>query len=805
MRSLTLRTLLWLVITVWLGWATAVQAQRISTVAGGVNAGDGAAAANARVYTPKGVAVDAAGNVFIADANNHRIRKVAVGTGVITTVAGTGVSGFGGDGGLAIEAALNEPRGVAVDTAGNLYIADYTNHRIRKVTFATGIINTLAGTGVASSTGDGGAATSATIRTPAGLALNAGGDVFFAEELTHRVRKITVSTGGISTVAGTGTASALGTNANGDGGAATSATLNAPMGVAIDSAGDLFIADRSNHKIRKVTGTTMSTIAGTGSTFGSAADGSPATGVALNSPQGVMVDGSGNVYIASTGQKTVRRVTGTAITTIAGILNAGSFSGYGGNAASANLNDPVGVALDGSGNLFIADSLNQRVRKVTGTTITTYAGNGSTTFYGDGGPATGAIFINPAAVAFDALGNMYIADRGQHRVRKVEAGTGITSTVAGTGTASFSGDSGAATSATLSNPFAVALDTAGNLFIADADNHRIRKVAAGTGIITTVAGTGATTYNGDSIAATTANLNSPRGLAVDSGGNVYIAEFFNHRVRKVTGTTITTLAGTGTLGNSGDNGAPASAQLANPAAIALNSAGDLFIADYGNRRVRKVANGGNITAVAGTGAFGSGGDGGLALNATFNNPFGVAVDAAGNLYISDQGTHRVRKVATGTAIITAFAGDGVAAFLGDGGPAATARLFFPSGLAVDGAGNLYIADQNNVRIRKVSVAGARVDFNGDGKSDILWRNTATGDNYIYLMNGLSIAGEGYTRTVPLGWTVAGVADFDGDGKADILWRNTATGDNYIYLMNGLTIAGEGYTRTVPLAWTVVNP
>ena len=333
------------------------------------------------------------------------------------------------------------------------------------------------------------------------------------------------------------------------------------------------------------------------------------------------------------------------------------FSGDGGPATDAQLNGPFGVALDNEGNLYIVDRDDQRIRKVDSSgTITAVAGTGTRGFSGDGGPATNAQLSGPRDVALDGAGNLYIADRDNHRIRKVDTAGTIT-TVAGTGTRGFSGDGGPATSARLSRPSGVALDAAGNLYIVDRDNHRIRKVYA-SGIITTVAGTGDEGFSGDGGPATSARLNRPWAIALDGAGNLYITDLRNIRIRKVdTSGTITTVAGTGEEGFSGDGGPATSAQLFGPRGVALDGAGNLYIADTGNIRIRKVDTAGTITTVAGTGVFGFSGDGGPATSAQLNGDRGIALDGAGNLYIAEFVNRRIRKMDT-SGTITTVAGTG---------------------------------------------------------------------------------------------------------------------------------------------------
>ncbi len=325
--------------------------------------GDGAAATAARLATPEGVSVAANGDLYIADLGNDAIRKVNVLTGIITTVAGTGSNGYTGDGGPATAAKLKNPQDVSVAANGDLYIADTANHVIRKVSAATGIITTVAGSGSAGNTGDGGAATSAKLRSPAGVVVAANGDLYIGDTGNDRVRKVTAATGIITAFAGNGTAGYLG-----DGAAATAARLNAPQGLALAANGDLYIADTGNHAVRKVSVATgnISTYAGTG-TAGFLGDGGAATSARLSSPQAVSLNATGDLYIADTGNNRIRRVQAASgtITTIAGTGTAGT-TGDGGPATAARLSSPRGVTVSATGAYYIGDRGNNRARKVTG-------------------------------------------------------------------------------------------------------------------------------------------------------------------------------------------------------------------------------------------------------------------------------------------------------------------------------------------------------------------------------------------------------------------------------------------------------
>jgi trimeric autotransporter adhesin len=674
--------------------------------AGKVRLMDGGQATSAVLGYPHGVAVDASGNIYIADTYHNRIHLVTKSTGIITTVAGTGSYGYSGDGGLATSAALYDPSGVAVDASGNIYIADTYNHRIRLVTKSTGIITTVAGNGTRGYSGDGGLATSATLDYPSGVAVDASGNIYIADDENLRIRLVMKSTGIITTVAGDGTV-----GYSGDGGLATSVALGKPSGVAVDASGNIYIADTYHNRIRLVTKSTgiITTVAGTGS-YGYSGDGGLATSATFISPNGVAVDASGNIYITDSGNYRIRLVTKSTgiITTVAGTGSFGD-SGEGGLATSAALSRPYGVAVDASGNMYIADSGNERIRLVTKSTgiITTVAGDVTYGYSGDGGLATSAALYYPSGVAVDASGNMYIADTDNKRIRLVTKSTGIITTVAGNGTRGYSGDGGLATSATLDDPSGVAVDASGNMYIADTDNKRIRLVTKSTGIITTVAGNGTRGYGGDGGLATSVALRRPSGVAVDASGNIYIADDENLRIRLVTKSTgiITTVAGTGSYGYSGDGGLATSATFISPNGVAVDASGNIYIADTYNYRIRLVTKStGIITTVAGNGTRGYSGDGGLATSAALGYPSGVAVDASGNIYIADYSNSRIRLVTKSTGIITTVAGDGTVGYSGDGGDARLSSLSSPSGIAIDSSGNIYVTDSGNNRLRVLLLA-----------------------------------------------------------------------------------------------------
>ncbi len=467
---------------------------------------------------------------------------------------------------------------------------------------------------------------------------------------------------------------------------------------------------------------TMTTVAGNGQ-FQFTGNGGPATSAPLGAIAGVATDPSGNVFAVDGNNHLVVKISGTGVLTIVAGNGTVGHSGDGGPATSASFIGPVAVAADGNGNVFVLDGGFAPeipagvcvVRKVGGDgTISTFAGSAGCGFGGDGGPATQAFINRPQGISVDSIGNLYIADTGNNRIRKVTP-QGIISTVAGNGQCCYTGDGVQATSTAINDPYGVAVDQNGVLYIADTFNDRVRRVGT-DGLITTIAGGNGRGYSGDGGPATASMLNWPAGVALDGGGNIYIADMFNHRARKITPDgIIRTIAGTGTTNFTGDQGPSSLATLNTPTGIAVDIAGNIYIADSQNFRVRRIDASGTITTYAGNGDYGFGGDGGQARAAVLNHPFSVLADVSGNVYISDTGNNRVREIAP-NGVITTVAGGSAGGFDGDGGPATRALLKSPAGLALDGDGNLYIADSGNARVRKIDRNGTISTFAGNGAS-----------------------------------------------------------------------------------------
>lgn len=637
------------------------------------------------------LAADAEGNLYFANRDTSTVRKLTP-DGRIVTVAGGHGDGFSGDGGQATDAKLDFPHGLAVDRAGNLYIADTSNNRIRKVDPA-GTITTVAGTGNASSAGDTGPAARATLDSPTDVAVDDGGRLYVAEVDGRRVRMIDRN-GRISTVAGTGTE-----GFSGDGGPATQAELSYPIAVVAHS-GNLYIADAVNRRIRRVDQAgTITTVAGNGNE-GVTGDGGLATGAELNTPDGIAVGPDDALYIADHDSERVRRVDATGIITTFAGTGAAGFSGDGGPAAQAQLAQPDAVLAAEDGSVYVADTDNQRIRRITPDgTIDTITGN-APRYPRDGGPAVDAFLSGPQIARADDDGVLYIADSDNHGVRKVGRDGEIT-TIAGTGIAGDSGDGGPGTKAQLDFPSGVAVDSKGNLYIADSRNDRVRRVDP-NGIITTVAGTGDDGVSADGGQADRAELSNPVDVVVDKQDNIYVVELNTNRVRRIDRAgVLTTVAGNGTEGFSGDGGPATAAQLASPAGVHVTPDGTIYIADLDNARIRKVTQDGIISTIAGSGTTGSEGDGGPATAATLDQPTTVSADDAGNVYIADSAASRIRRIDPNGTIST-FAGTGTTGTPDDDEAADDAHLDDPAGISVAGNGRVYITDADNEQVYVVT-------------------------------------------------------------------------------------------------------
>jgi sugar lactone lactonase YvrE len=638
---------------------------------------------NARFNLPYATAVDGFGNVYVADRNNHVIRKINS-AGVVSTLAGL-ASVTGNADGTGSAARFNLPSGVAVDGTGNLYVADNTNHAIRKIT-SDGVVTTFAGLAGTTGSADGTGST-ARFNFPVGVAIDTDGGLYVSDRSNRTIRKIT-SAGVVSTVAG------LATVTGNTDGAGSNARFNLPSGIALDGAGNLIIADTSNHTIRKMTPAgVVTTVAGTAGISGN----TNAVGAAarFNLPNGVAVDSAGNILVADTSNEAIRKIApdGT-VTTYAGSRNVpGSADGTGTNARFFR---PNGITLDTAGNAYVADGLNQLIRKITAAGVTTtIAGLGAAlgSFGAVDGTGNGARFNSPRGLAMDSSGNLFVADSQNFTIRKITP-AGAVSTFSGlAGTTGFNDGTGAA--ARFGVPYGLACDSSDRLYVTDTSNHVVRTITP-AGVVSTIAGLAGTLGSTDGTA-TAARLNFPQGLSTDRDGNSFVADTANHTIRKVTPTgVVTTLAGAPGVSGSTD-GVGSAARFNLPYSTAVDSAGNVYVADAGNSTVRKITSDGTVTTLAGlAGSTGSADANGA--NARFNTPEGLVLDGAGNLYVADTNNHAVRKLTPAGAVTTL--GGQTGQFGSRDGTGTNALFGWPAALVLDAAGAIYVLDNGNNAIVK---------------------------------------------------------------------------------------------------------
>jgi DNA-binding beta-propeller fold protein YncE len=641
-----------------------------------------ATGAAASFYTPVATATDASGNVYVADQADQLIRKITPG-GVLTTLAGTpGV--VGSNDGACASATFNTPSGIAVDATGNVYVADTANLTIRKITMPGCTVSTLAGTaGVGGSVNGTGAA--ASFQLPGGLAVDSTGNVYVADTNNDIIRKITPG-GVVTTLAGF-----HGVAGSTDSPTGSLARFNQPMAVAVDSVtGNLYVADYINSTIRKVTAAgAVTTLAGTAGTFGHN-DGTGAA-ASFNGPQGVALDSTAtNLYVADPYNRTIRQVVVSSgvVTTFAG--TTGTDAWLDGTGIAAHFAFPASVATDSSNNLFVADTDNNMIRMITtpGAAVTTLAGSIGGRGYADGS-GSAAQFSDPHNVAADAAGNIFVADLANNVIRKI-APAGVVTTFVGTAGVTGSAD-GTGAAAQFNAPFGMVFDSLGNLYVADSNNNTIRMITP-AGVVSTFAGTAGVTGSADGTGAA-AQFNLPYGLAVDSSDTLYLADYGNGTIRKITtpNAVVTTLAGTPGVTGSVDGTGPA-AQFWGPHGLGVNlSTGNIYVADRFNGTIRMITPGGVVTTIAGTPGETDFVDG-TGAAAHFDWPASVAVDnATGDLYVTDYLHNAVRRIATGNVVTTVV---GTAGSLGTVLGTLPGDLTGPSSiLIIPGAGlHLVIAD-----------------------------------------------------------------------------------------------------------------
>ena len=755
---------------------------------------------------PDGTAVDAAGNIYIADAANNSIRKITT-TGVVTTIAGNGQAGTSN--GPGASASFNQPEGVAVDAAGNVYVADAGNNLIRKIT-PGGLVTTFA----------------SGIGNPSGIAVDANGNVYVADFVNNLIKIITPG-GTVRIFAGSGVAGA-------DDGTGSTASFNHPAGIAIDAAGYLYVTDEGDHLIRKITpGALVSTLAGSGAPGSADGKGNAAS---FNAPVGIAVDDIGNLYIADSGNQTIRKVTpnGT-VTTLAG--KAGVQGRAGGQGAAASFYTPRGIAIDANGNLYIGDQVNNLVRQVSargyainlplpaglnfdyktgiisGTpavaapaqdyVITAYNNGGESSFTLNIDVETPIIIVvEPPSISYVTPQN-YIINNTIIPLEPANTGGPVPNTIygqvngfAGNGSPGSANGQGAA--ATFSAFHAVATDLVGNIYLTD--NNLIRKITP-SGTVTTLAGSGAAgSADGPG---TTASFNQPLGITVNGNGVVYVADTKNNVIRRITPAgVVTTLAGS--LGATGQtNGQGAAASFNAPQGLGIDENGNIYVADAGNNLIRQISPSGFVKTFAGTGIQGS--TDGPSVAASFNNPVSIAVDLNNNVYVADAGDHVIRLITT-AGIVSTLAGSGVAGSAD--GQYRAASFNNPSGITADVAGNIYVADAANNLIRKIDKTGLVSTLAGDGSAGAVNGAFTSasfnhpvgisadifGNIYVADFNNYTvreIVTTGYTLSTPL---PAGLTFDKKTGK--ITGTPTAISPKTTYTITGYNTGGSSSTQIV---------
>lgn len=610
-----------------------------------------------------------------------------------------GLGGPGSADGVGPEARFWAPTAVAPDGNGNVFVADETTHTIRRVVVSTGEVSTVAGLSGVSGRSDG-VGSDARFDKPDGIVSDGNGNLFVVDNGNNTIRKVEEATGAVSTLAGSAT-----TPQGSADGIGAAARFKQPSGLTWESNGNLFVSDWGSNTIRKVVVATasVSTLAGLAGTSGST-DGT-GSGATFKGPRGVAVASNGSLFVADFFNQTVRKVdiaTGT-VTTLAGTAGQGGYSD--GIGAAASFNGPRGLAWDRNGNLFVSDGGGFTIRQIVLATgaVTTFAGKAGQPGSLDGF-RTSARFNGVRGLAADLNGNLFIVDAPT--IRKVILATGAVSTLAGSPPNSGTKD-GVGTAARFDRPLGVAADDKGNVFIADSYNHTIRKVIVPTGEVTTLAGTASTSGKSDGIGPL-ARFNQPSGVALDRDGNLFVADYLNNAIRKVVIASgeVSTVAGLlGTVGTT--DGIGTSARFAGPTGVALDGSGSLFVADRANHNIRKVVlASGEVTTLAGW-AGSSGTADGVGSAARFFEPRDVAVDGTGNLFIADYANHTIRKIEIATGSVSTLAGLARQSG-GNDGSSTTARFNYPSGLAMDREGNLLVADSGNHTIRKIVLATSEV-------------------------------------------------------------------------------------------------
>jgi sugar lactone lactonase YvrE len=690
----------------------------VNIVAGSSSSGAvDAMGTSASFNIPMGIIADKDGNVYVADSYNNKIRKITP-TGVVSTFAGSGEAGSAD--GSALSASFKQPYGVAIDGQNNIYVADYGNNKIRKI--SNGVVSSFAGTGVAGSLN--GAVGSATFDKPYYLAADKDGNVYVSNYIESKIRKI--SNGVVSAFVGGSDGFLDGTGSN--------AKFYFPAGMACDADGNLYVADGNNHAIRKVTPAgVVTTIAGSG--VEGLKDGNEKQAM-FAYPRAVSVH-DGDVYVADMRNDLIRRVKSDGtVTTISGVTGYGNYSTEG---SETSYYYPLSIAADLNGSLYVVENRNQ-IRKInirynysitpnlpeglnfdatTGTISGIPQSTSANSIYSikainSSGSSTALVeleVISENAPKISTVANSYKFNLGTSITPIVISNSGgsipfgETATYAGNGTSGFTVGKGSEVA--FRKPSELTVDASGAVYISDQGNNRIRK-ALPSGEVKEFAGNSASnTYNST---AEQSSIGDPKGLAIDKNGNVFISQWYNCNVRKVnTNLIVSTFAGNSNEGYI--DGAGATARFNRPASLAFDSKGNLFVADEWNNLIRKIAPDGTVSTFAGNNSNTIFADGAVDV-ATFKSPSGIAIDSEDNIYVADAGNHRVRKI-TPEGMVSTYAGTGLVSPFKDGA-ALSATFYSPYDVSVDKEGSVYVADRYNNKIRMITKSGIVSTLAGSG-------------------------------------------------------------------------------------------
>ncbi|MBI2946819.1 MAG: immunoglobulin domain-containing protein [Verrucomicrobia bacterium] len=661
-----------------------------TTLAGTPRSGstDGKGAA-AGFFGPSGTARDAAGNLYLADSGNNTIRKITP-DGVVSTIAGSpGVKG--NVNGIGNAARFDVPLGVAVDPGGNVYVADFYNHQIRKIAL-DGTVTSLAGSTRKTAGSNDASGSLARFYGPSSVALDDAGNLYVADTYNHTIRKITPQAA-VSTLAGK-----AGIRGSFDGSGSV-ARFAFPRGVAVDTSGNIYVADSGNATIRRITSDgIVSTIAGSAGITGTVD--AFGQGALFINPHGIAVNSSGVLYVADSSAHTIRRIPTSPTRNV--LFNSSTLAGIptksghmDGPVETATFNIPTGIAVDNTGAVYVAETGNHTIRVISPSDVVSTLAGRSGTGSADG-PGSTALFASLDGMAVDSSDNVYVADVANHTIRKITPDGGV-STLAGMPENAGSAD-GLGRDARFNHPESPAVDKAGSVYVADAWNHTIRKITP-NGLVSTLAGKagmhGSTDGPGSS-----ARFFYPFAVALDSAGVIYVADGYNHTIRKITPDgLVSTLAGTaGVYGHT--DGFGKGTRFSGPEGLAVDAAANVYVADFGNHVIRKIRPDGLVTTFAGI-AREAGGWDGIGTEAALDSPTGIAVDNEGNLYVSDSGNNSIRMI-TPAGVVSTLAGSLWDDPGNKDGSASEARFSSPYGLVVDRKGNVYVSDSGNNIVRKGS-------------------------------------------------------------------------------------------------------